>query len=114
VRVDQAGENRCVGQVDAGGISGNLCVACGRDADDLAALDEEHLIGEQLAALHVEHMTGMNGDMCLRGGERTGEENGGEENSKFIFHAAGIVSQFARARFASRGEECLRPYIIGK
>ena len=68
VRVDHARQHGRVRQLDAHRIGGNLRVRRGARADDLSVFDDQHLVGEQLAGLHIEQMPRMNHDVsrCLR------------------------------------------------
>ena len=56
--VDQAGQDRCVAQVNHFGSGGNLDAIGGADAGDAVAADEHDLVGEIGARLRVKETAG--------------------------------------------------------
>src|SRR6202044_1000779 len=59
VRVDQAGQYGCVRQFDAYGVRGRFGFRGWAGADDFSVFDDESLIREHLAALHIERVPGV-------------------------------------------------------
>ncbi len=60
MRVDQSRQDGCIGQIDAHGVARNLRFRAGANTDDAPVFDDQRLIAQQFAGLHVEHMPGMN------------------------------------------------------
>ena len=59
MRIDQPGKDGRIGQLDAYRIGGSLRLRGRASADDLSVFDHQHLICEQFASLHIEHVPRM-------------------------------------------------------
>ena len=62
VRVGQARQNRGVRQIDQAVTGRAVGLGERTDADDLATLDHDGLVGESLAAADIEQLSGVNND----------------------------------------------------